>query len=349
MKLAMFQEQQEGNKVRCGLCSHRCLIAPGRRGICSVRENQGGMLVTLVYDKIIARNIDPIEKKPLFHFLPGSRSFSIATPGCNFRCKHCQNADISQLPQDHGGMLLGEALSPSEIVNAAVQHRCASISYTYTEPTIFFEYAYDTAVLARAAGLANTFVTNGYLTAEALAMIRPVLDAANVDLKSFRDETYRKICGARLPPVLDTIALMRKLGIWVEVTTLVVPGLNDGGDELREIARFLAGVDRDIPWHLSRYHPDFEYTQAPETPVATLRRAADIGREEGLRFIYIGNIMGEGDPTLCPNCGDLLLRRRGFALTENHLRGDRCLKCGGKIPGVFDLRATSDTEPAFGA
>jgi pyruvate formate lyase activating enzyme len=220
---------------------------------------------------------------------------------------------------------------------------CRSISYTYTEPTIFFEYAFDTAVLARAAGLANTFVTNGFLTAEALATIRPVLDAANVDLKAFRDETYRKVCGARLQPVLDTIALMRKFGIWVEVTTLVVPGLNDGAGEIREIARFLAGVDRDMPWHLSRYHPDYEYTQAPATPVSTLRRAADIGREEGLRFIYIGNVAGEGDPTLCPSCGDLLLRRRGFDLTENHLKGDRCLKCGMKIPGVFAFRTASDT------
>jgi pyruvate formate lyase activating enzyme len=187
------------------------------------------------------------------------------------------------------------------------------------------------------------------MTAEALGMIRPVLDAANVDLKAFRDESYRKICGARLQPVLDTIAWMKKLGIWVEVTTLVVPGLNDGGEELRDIARFLAGVDRNIPWHLSRYHPDYEYTQAPATPVATLRRAADLGREEGLRFIYIGNVAGEGDPTLCPNCGEILLRRQGFVLTDNRLRGDRCSKCGEKIPGVFAFRTTSAAEPDPGA
>jgi pyruvate formate lyase activating enzyme len=336
------------SRVACALCAHRCEIAPGKWGVCGVRENRAGTLVTHAYGEVVAAAVDPIEKKPFYHFLPGSTSFSIAAAGCNFRCGFCQNWQISQSKPAEGARG-GRPLLPEDAVRIALDQGCRSISYTYTEPTIFFEYAYDTAVLARAAGLANTFVTNGFMTAEALAMIRPVLDAANVDLKAFRDETYRKVCGARLQPVLDSITAMRMFGIWVEVTTLVVPGMNDGDGELRDIARFLAGVDRDLPWHLSRYHPDFEYTQAPATPISTLRRAAEIGREEGLRFIYIGNVAGEGDPTLCPNCGTTLLRRQGFVLTENRLRGDRCLKCGERIPGVFALRATSDTEPKLGA
>ena len=336
MKQAMFQETKEDRKVLCGLCSHRCLIAPGHRGICAVRENRDGTLVSLVYDRIIARNIDPIEKKPLFQFLPGSLSYSVATPGCNFRCKHCQNADISQLPRDRGGVVPGEPVSPAEIVEAALRHHCASISYTYTEPTIFFELAYDTAKLARKAGLKNVFVTNGYITPEALREISPFLDAANIDLKGFTDDFYKKVCGARLQPVLDSIRLYKELGIWIEITTLVIPGHNDSENELRQIAQFVRSVGVDVPWHVSRFHPTYQLMDQPVTPVKTLKRARQIGLDAGLRYVYEGNIPGEGEETLCWSCGKTLMKRYGFSVEENQVKDGKCGYCGAKMDGVWE-------------
>ncbi len=335
MKIAMFQEPDKEGKVRCGLCSHRCLILPGRRGICGVRENRDGTLYSLVYDKVIARNIDPIEKKPLFHFQPGSRSFSIATPGCNFRCKHCQNADISQLPHDRGGIILGEEFSPAALVEAAVRSRCASISYTYTEPTIYFELAYDTARAAVGAGLQNVFVTNGYITPEALQEIRPYLHAANIDLKGFRDDFYRTICGAKLQPVLDAIRLYHEYGIWIEITTLVIPGHNDSDEELTGIARFIKSVGADIPWHVSRFHPTYHLDNAPITPIETLGRARRIGFQEGLRYVYEGNIPGEGEDTQCWTCKKKLVERIGFSVQANRIKDGSCGFCGAKIAGVW--------------
>jgi pyruvate formate lyase activating enzyme len=332
---AMLWAAEEASAVKCALCGHRCIIAPDHWGVCGVRENRGGTLVTHAYGEAIAAHVDPIEKKPFYHFLPGTTSFSIATVGCNFRCGFCQNWAISQNSIKDGGGKGATRLPPQDIVKIAVGRGCRSISYTYTEPTIFFEYASDTAKLAKSAGLANNFVTNGFMTAEALEAARPWLDAANVDLKAFREETYKKVCKARLQPVLDSIGLMRRLGIWVEVTTLVVPGLNDGDEELRDVARFLAKTDRDIPWHLSRFHPDYTYTDARSTPLTTLRRAEEIGREEGVRFVYIGNVMGEGDLTFCPGCGQELIRRRGFWVEENRLEAGRCPSCKTPIPGVF--------------
>ena len=333
---AMLFETLEDGKAACLLCSHRCRIGPSKSGICGVRHNRGGKLETLVYGEVIAAHVDPIEKKPLYHYLPGTRSFSIATVGCNFRCSFCQNWQISQATKGRGFETGGQPLTPEEVVASARRHDCRSVSYTYTEPTVFFEYAFDTARLARAAGLGNVFVTNGFMTPEALETISPFLDACNVDLKSFRDESYKKICQARLQPVLDSIRLMRRLGIWVEVTTLVVPGLNDSSPELRDIARFIAGIDPDIPWHISRFHPDFEYAEAVPTPLETLRRAAVIGREQGLRFIYVGNVRGEAEDTNCPDCGALLIRRSGFEVSSIRLRGGACPSCRRTIAGVFD-------------
>jgi pyruvate formate lyase activating enzyme len=332
---AMLAGAGEDGRVVCRLCAHRCVVAPGKFGTCGVRENRGGRLVTHAYGPIIAAQVDPIEKKPLYHFLPGTTSFSIAAAGCNFRCGFCQNWEISQAPRDGRPSGRGPETAPEDVVKAALGRGCRSISYTYTEPTIFFEYALATAVPARAAGLANVFVTNGYMTAEALDAFHPHLDAANVDLKAFRDETYKKVCGARLGPVLDTIRHMRTLGIWVEVTTLVVPEMNDGEDELRAIARFLAGVDPSIPWHVSRFHPDYEYAGARPTPLATLRRARAIGLEEGLAYVYVGNAAGEGEDTLCPGCGRTLVRRRGFAIESDDLVSGQCPSCGAAIAGRF--------------
>jgi len=325
----------EEGKVECFLCAHSCQVAAGKFGVCGVRENQEGKLVTHVYGEVIAAHIDPIEKKPLYHFLPGTTSFSIATVGCNFRCPFCQNWQISQAGKKDKKFGGGQPLSPEEIVQAAEKRGCRSISYTYTEPTIFFEYAYDTSKLARKAGLANVFVTNGYMTAEALRTIQPFLDAANIDLKAFQDETYKKVCGARLGPVLDSIRLMHELGIWIEVTTLVVPAMNDSEKELGDIARFIAAVSPEIPWHISRFHPDYKYTQTPATPIETLRKAAILAREAGLKFIYIGNIWGESEATICPQCGKVVIRRSGFSVEESRISDGKCSSCGSPIAGVF--------------
>ena len=335
IKEALLWRAGEERRVECFLCAHRCLIAPGKFGVCGVRQNREGKLFSHVYGEVIAAHIDPIEKKPLYHFLPGTMSFSIATLGCNFRCPFCQNWQISQAGRKGKTPGGGQALSPPEIVAAAVRRGCRSISYTYTEPTIFFEYAFDTARLAREAGLANVFVTNGYMTPEALRTIQPYLDAANIDLKAFREETYKEVCGARLAPVLDSIRLAREIGIWIEVTTLVVPGMNDGDEELRSIARFIASVSPDIPWHISRFHPDFKYTETPATPAETLRKAASLAKEAGLKFIYIGNVWGEAEVTNCPHCGKGLIRRSGFAVEENRIKDGKCYSCGGSIAGVF--------------
>jgi len=334
MKQAMFQEQKEEKKVQCSLCNHHCLVSPGKRGICAVRENRDGILYSLVYDKVIARNIDPIEKKPLFHFLPGSLSYSIATAGCNFRCKHCQNADISQLPASRSD-IPGLAITPSAIVEATQKSRCASISYTYTEPTIYFELAYDTARLAAEAGLKNIFVTNGYITPEALHVIKPYLHAANIDLKGFTDDFYKKICGARLQPVLDSIKLYRELGIWIEITTLVIPGHNDSDSELRDIAKFIKSVGEDIPWHVSRFHPTYKLIDQPITSAETLSRAREIGLETGLRYVYEGNLPGQGEQTNCWSCKQTLVERFGFSVQKNMIKEGKCGFCGAKIEGVW--------------
>lgn len=337
IKEALLYEIQDSDVVACRLCHHRCRLGPDKFGICGVRQNRAGKLYTHVYGEVIAAHIDPIEKKPLYHFLPGSRSLSIATSGCNFRCSFCQNWQISQNSKGERKDFSGRALSPREIVATAKKQGCASISYTYTEPTIFFEYALDTARLANEAGLGNNFVTNGYMTREALETIQPYLDACNVDLKSFRDEYYRTLCGAHLGPVLDSIRSMREMDIWVEVTTLVVPGRNDSTKELTEIAAFIAEVDRDIPWHISRFHPDFQFQESHPTPVDTLRKALAIGREQGLRYIYIGNVWGESEGTFCPKCGNRVIERSGFSITKDQLQEGRCPYCEYAIAGIFSL------------
>ena len=335
MREAMLYEKLEGEKVHCNLCAHRCLILPEKKGVCGVRENREGTLYSLAYGKAIAANIDPIEKKPLFHFQPGTSSFSLATAGCNFRCKFCQNWDISQLSKSWEGEFPGFDLSPEEIVKKAIENNCASIAYTYTEPTIFFEYAYDTAKLAQKEGLKNVFVTNGYQTKETIEKMIGVIDAANIDLKSFRDKYYREICGARLEPVLEAIKLMHKARIWIELTTLIVPEQNDSEEELTDIAEFIAGIDKNIPWHISRFHPNFQMTDSYPTPLETLEKAAEIGKKAGLNFVYLGNIPGHAlESTYCPNCGEKVIERFGYS-TKNRLDGNLCPRCAHEIPGMF--------------
>jgi pyruvate formate lyase activating enzyme len=334
MKEAMFYTKEQKNLVRCGLCRFRCLISDGARGICSVRENHSGVLYSLVYGKLIAEHIDPVEKKPLFHVMPGSTTYSIATAGCNFHCRHCQNYTISQVNKDHP--IHGIERTPQDIVTAAKQNHCRSISYTYTEPTIFYEFAYDTAQLAKANGLANIFVTNGYITKEALAAIAPVLDAANIDLKGFSEEFYSKIVRAKLSEVLDSIVEYRKQGIWIEITTLIIPGHNDSDSDLKGIASFIAAnLGKETPWHVSQFHPTYQLTDAPRTPVSTLRRARDIGLAAGLQYVYEGNVPGEGgENSWCPACSELLVERYGYKILSNNIVNGACHKCGLKIVGI---------------
>ncbi len=332
MKEAMFYEKK-GENVKCGLCRHQCLIANGKRGICGIRQNTNGKLQTLVYGKTIAAHVDPIEKKPFFHFLPGTSSFSIATAGCNLRCQHCQNWEISQGAGKLEG-IPGDGMPPEEVVRLAKQYDCKSISYTYTEPTVFFEYAYDTAQLAKREGLCNTFVTNGYMSKEALETIAPYLDAANVDIKGFTEKFYREVCGARLAPVLENVKRMKELGIWVEITTLVIPTLNDSKKGLKGIAQFIADVDPHIPWHVSAFHPDYKLVSLPSTPRKTIEKAVDIGYGAGLKYVYGGNIPGVGENTYCYKCKTPLITRYVFNVMENNVMDSKCPKCGAEIHGV---------------
>lgn len=335
IKEAMLYLPLNDKKVSCVLCHHNCQIAPGKLGICRVRENREGKLFSRVYGDIIAAHVDPIEKKPLYHFLPGTASFSVATIGCNFRCAFCQNWQISQASKQKDHVGWGQEYSPQDVVFSAKKHHCQSISYTYTEPTIYFEFAYDTAKLAKQEGLANVFVTNGYMRPEALEAIHPYLDACNVDLKAFREDFYEEMCGARLQPVLDSIRLLKKMNIWVEITTLVIPGRNDSERELTQIARFIKELDPDIPWHISRFHPDYDYADSKPTPVESLRLARSIGLKEGLRYIYIGNVLGESEGTTCPKCQKMLIPRQGFYIAENRIQRGKCPYCGASIAGVF--------------
>lgn len=334
MQEAMFYEKLEEEKVRCKLCAHSCQISSGKRGICRVRENREGILYSLVYGKAISSAIDPIEKKPLYHFYPGSDAFSVATVGCNFRCLNCQNNSISQLPGEIRE-IPGEELSPQSIVFEAKRYKCEIIAYTYTEPTVFFEYAYDTSELAQKEGIRNVFVTNGYMSQEALIKINPYLDAANVDLKTFREDFYKKVCGAELEPVLEALKLMKKLGIWLEITTLIIPTLNDSDEELEEIARFIVALGEETPWHLSRFYPTYKLNKIPSTSLETIHRAREIGLKAGLRYVYVGNVPGdEGENTYCYHCGRLLIRRYGYKIKESNLEEGRCKYCRVKIDGI---------------
>ena len=331
---ARFYRKAAGRAVDCVLCSHRCHIGQGKRGACRVRENRDGTLYSLVYGRLVAQHVDPIEKKPLYHFLPGTGSYSIATPGCNFRCRFCQNWQISQTEALQAFAAL-TYVSPSEVVQAAVAARVESISYTYTEPTIFMEYALDCAELAKQRGLRNVFVTNGYESSEAVEEMTGLVDAANVDLKAFTEEFYRKECNARLRPVLDAIRAMYEGGIHIEVTTLIVPDLNDSDEEMRGIAQYVAGLSPEIPWHISRFHPDYMETGLPPTPLETMQRALELGREAGLHYVYMGNVLtADGQVTRCPDCGRVLVRRAGFSRPEVGLQQPECPGCGRAIPIV---------------
>ncbi|MDY0397547.1 MAG: AmmeMemoRadiSam system radical SAM enzyme [Desulfuromonas thiophila] len=331
MDVALYWQAQADGRVRCLLCPHRCLIGPGQRGLCQVRQNRDGMLLSLNCQRIVALHVDPVEKKPLFHYAPGSRTLSLAAVGCNLRCRHCQNAAISQVR----GPVPGERLEPAQLVAQARASGCRSLAYTYTEPTVFFETVLQTARAARDAGLDNLLVSNGYIAPEPLLQLAPLLAAANIDLKAFSDPVYRQLCGARLEPVLASLRLLRRLGVWLEVTTLVIPGYNDDTQQLRQIAGFIATeLGEQTPWHLSAFFPAYQLLNVPPTPAATLQQAWQVGRDQGLRHVYTGNLAAGQEETFCSGCGRLLISRRGYRLIRVELQQGCCRFCRTPLAGV---------------
>jgi len=319
--------------VKCSLCSHRCTIKEGKTGICGVRLNKGGVLYATTFGKVSAEAVDPIEKKPLYHFLPGTLSYSLGSIGCNFHCEHCQNWHISRAETDVAGL---RDLSPEEGVRRARAAGCASISWTYNEPTIWHEYTREMGDLARKAGLATVYVTNGYITEEALRELSPFLQAFRVDIKAFTDDFYRKVCGAHLQPVLDSAVLARELGMHVEVVNLVIPGMNDSPDETGALIRWVVEhLGESTPVHFTRFHPDYHMKDRDATPVRVLERIYRQARDLGLRFPYLGNVFPHPyESTYCPACGKLLIERRGFSSIFRNLSGHRCTQCGESIEYV---------------
>lgn len=336
LKQAVLWEPAQGKKVQCNLCAHRCVIPDGKLGRCCVRQNTDGVLYSLNYDRLCAANPDPIEKKPLFHFQPGTSSFSVATVGCNFRCEFCQNWHISQMPCEED-RIDGQPYTPEQIVAGALRSGCKSIAYTYTEPTIFMELCADCGQLAKQNGLTNVFVSNGYMTREAVDLAKQWLNGINVDLKSFSDDYYRRLCKARLQPVLDTITYIAKeTDIWMEITTLLVPGENDSDEELKQLVDFIVSkAGPDVPWHISRFHPQYKYQDSRPTPISSLERAERIAKEAGLRYIYLGNVPGaKSESTFCYNCGTMLIERIGYRIAASRIENASCPDCRVKIAGL---------------
>lgn len=333
-KALLYEKTGKDNMVGCFLCAHRCRIKEGQLGVCRVRKNVHGDLYSLNYDKVATTHLDPIEKKPLYHFLPASASYSIATMGCNFRCKFCQNYTLSVVETE--ALIVGEKIPPADLVKAALNSGSESISYTYSEPTIYFELMLETAKLAKEKGLKNVMVTNGYMTPEALDMMAPYLDAANIDLKAFRESFYKEYCAAKLAPVLETIKGMKAKDIWIELTTLLIPELNTDKQEIKELIAFILSVDDMIPWHVSRFFPQYKLLDVPVTPTDDIYEALEMGRDMGLKFIYAGNVADEKfASTRCPSCNTVLIERIGYSTRVKKLSGSKCISCGHTIAGVW--------------
>jgi pyruvate formate lyase activating enzyme len=335
LKEAMFYEKLEGQDVKCFLCPFKCEIRPTERGICRVRVNYDGTLYSLVYGKAAAVHVDPIEKKPVFHMLPGSLAFSVATAGCNLGCIFCQNWQLSQAFPEN---LDSVDLKPKDVVDAAIRTGSTSIAYTYSEPTVFYEYMLDTAKLAKERGIRNIWVTCAYIEEKPLRLLCKYLDAANVDLKGFSEKYYREAPLGSLQPVLDALLILKEEGVWIEITNLIVPTLNDDPEMIRSMCKWIVeNLGRDVPVHFSRFHPNYKLTNLPPTPVKTLQMARSIALEEGINYVYLGNVRGlDEGVTTCPNCGRVVLSRVGFSVIENNLRDGSCRFCGHKIPGIWE-------------
>ena len=327
-----YRVSQNKHKITCLLCKHYCQLANNQVGVCGVNQNVNGELKNLVYGYPVALNIDPIEKKPLYHFLPGSLALSFGTVGCNFKCPFCQNWNISQTHDINKNI----KVSPDEMVELAFEHNCKSIAYTYNEPTIFYPYAKDIGLIAKERGLKNIFVSNGFETQEIIKDMPNWLDAANIDLKSWDEKYYKKILKGGLEAVKDTLRLMANEGIWIEVTTLLIEGENDKNEQLEEMAEFIAGELGDfVPWHLSAFHPDYKMKDHNTTELKTLQRAYAIAKKAGLHYVYLGNVAVSGD-TYCPNCGKLLIDRTGYSVTVNNIIQGCCPNCNTIIEGVWE-------------
>lgn len=336
--------------MKCSVCPHRCTIKPGGKGVCKTRINRDGKLYTEIYGEVTSNAVDPIEKKPLFHFWPGSYSFSISAVGCSFKCPWCQNYHISQVEP---GDVFSDQLEPARIVELAKKYGCKSISYTYNEPIIWHEYVLDTARLAKKEGILNVLVTNGYITPEALNQIADLIDAANVDVKGFNEKFYREYCKAELKPVLDAAEEMKRRGIHLETTTLIIPKLNDDPKEILELSRWhRMKLGADTPLHFSRFYPAYKFSNIPPTPTETITKAREIAINEGIRYVYLGNMPGDpSENTYCPTCKQLLIERYGYDITQWHLTDDnRCMKCGTIIPiiGTLERRPTRFSRLIFG-
>ncbi len=337
--IRLFKEREVF--IQCLICAHRCRIKEGRLGVCRTILNKNGILYSVNYGILVAQNADPIEKKPLFHFLPETYSYSIASPGCNFRCLGCQNANISQSYRDTYNMSSEyfkrtKRISPEEIIVRALNANCKSISYTYTDPAAFFDYSLDVMKLAHDKGLQNVFVTNGYYTQEAVDATKGLLDAANIDIKFFNDANYRKICGGKLEPILEAVKMFYANNVHIEITTLLIDEYNNTPGEIRDIANFIVSIDPDIPWHISRFFPLYKMKDKQITKEDSLALAYNIGKDAGLNYVYIGNIQKyKHEDTYCPSCKKLLIRRAGYKILENNILSGGCKFCGYKIYGVF--------------
>ncbi|MFC1453972.1 AmmeMemoRadiSam system radical SAM enzyme [Verrucomicrobiota bacterium] len=332
---AKFYEPLAGKRVRCTLCPRVCIVPDKGRGYCRVRENRGGKYYSLVYGRPCALNLDPIEKKPFFHVYPGSKSYSIATVGCNICCKFCQNWDISQAnPED----VRGSYKSPANIAATALKAKARTIAYTYTEPVVFSEYVADCAAAGKKAGIESVMVSNGFISNEALKSVLPVLKAVKIDLKSFSQSFYADVCEGQLQPVLDTLKRLSNSGVWFEIVVLIIPSLNDGADEIKKMSAWIVKeLGRDVPVHFSRFHPMFKMRNISPTPLKTLRKTRQIAMDAGINFVYIGNAPGEeSQNTICPLCKTLLIRRYQYSILENNIAGGLCKKCKTKIPGVWE-------------
>jgi len=334
-KDARFWKVAGDKKVQCNLCSHNCKIDEGMFGICGVRKNEDGKLYTLIYGSCSSMAVDPIEKKPLYHFYPGTNVFSLGTVGCNFKCEHCQNSSISSAMPDYSYL---RNITSEQTIEFAREQTCQGIAWTYNEPTIWHEFSFDSAKLAKKAGLYTVYVSNGYINEDPLRELSPFLDAINVDVKAFNDGFYKKVCKARLEPVLKTCELVKELGIHLEITYLVIPGYNDSVDEIRQFCRWVIDkLGSSTPVHFSRFHPDYMMTDVPATPIKTLIKIYDIAKESGVSYPYLGNVsLGEYENTICPNCENICIERCGYSISLNGIKDGKCVKCGTIIPLVND-------------